>query len=93
VLPELYENGVMRMAGFFPSVPMQVSFDLQFMAVKGQWRLLAISVDVGSAATLAPTAAIASTPAVATSPDIQRALPVHPPQSSAEPAVDVGHPK
>jgi hypothetical protein len=95
VLPELYENGVMRMAGFFPSVPMQVSFDLQFMAVRGQWRLLAISVDVGSAATLAPTAAVTPTPAVtptlapSPSPDIQRAIPAHTPEASAAPKVDL----
>ena len=54
VLPELYANGVMRMAGFFPSVPMQVYFDLQFKAVEGQWRLLAVSVNVGSATPAAP---------------------------------------
>jgi hypothetical protein len=48
ILPELYENGVMRMAGFFPSVPMQVYFDLQFVSVQGQWRLIAIAVNVGS---------------------------------------------
>jgi hypothetical protein len=46
VLPEMYSNGVMRMAGFFPSVPMQLYFDLQFKAVEGRWRLLAIAVDV-----------------------------------------------
>ena len=57
VLPSLYSNGVMRMAGFFPSAPMQVSFDLQYMAVQGQWRLLAIAVDVGSATPAAPVEA------------------------------------
>ena len=54
ILPSLYSNGVMRMAGFFPSAPMQVSFDLQYMAVQGQWRLLGIAVDVGSATPPAP---------------------------------------
>ena len=61
-LPELYSNGVMRIAGFFPSVPMQVYFDLQFIPVQGQWRLVAVGVDVGvpmapSAPTSQPTAA------------------------------------
>jgi hypothetical protein len=46
VMPELYQNGVMRMAGFFPSVPIQVYFDLQFILVQGQWKLLAIAVNV-----------------------------------------------
>lgn len=54
VLPELYSNGVMRMAGFFPSVPMQVYFDLQFIPVQGQWRLLAIGVNIGSPVSAAP---------------------------------------
>ena len=54
VLPVIYSNGVMRMAGFFPSAPMQVSFELQFIAVQGQWRLLGIGVDVGSATPPAP---------------------------------------
>ena len=46
VMPELYQNGVMRMAGFFPSVPIQVYFDLQFMPVQGQWKLLALAVNI-----------------------------------------------
>ena len=69
-LPELYSNGVMRIAGFFPSVPMQVYFDLQFIPVQGQWRVVAISVDVGSATPAAPSppAAAPSPPAAALSP-------------------------
>jgi hypothetical protein len=54
ILPEVYENGVMRMGGFFPSVPMQVYFDLQFFPVQGQWKLLAIGVNVGSPISAAP---------------------------------------
>lgn len=55
ILPELYSNGTMRMAGFFPSVPMQVYFELQFAPVDGRWRIVAISVDVGSSTLAAPT--------------------------------------
>jgi hypothetical protein len=55
VLPELYSNGVMRMAGFFPSVPMQVYFDLQFAPVQGQWRLIGIAVDIGGSTPAAPS--------------------------------------
>ena len=61
VLPELYANGVMRMAGFFPSVPLQVYFDLQFIPVQGQWRLLSIAVDVGTATQTAPVTTTGST--------------------------------
>jgi hypothetical protein len=55
VLPEIEANGMMRMAGFFPSVPSQVNFDLLFAPVEGQWRLFGISVKVGSSAPSAPT--------------------------------------
>jgi len=55
VLPEIYSNGVMRMAGFFPSVPMQVYFELQFAPVQGQWRIVALAVNVGGSSPAAPT--------------------------------------
>lgn len=63
VMPEIYSNGVMRMAGFFPSVPMQVYFDVQFIPVQGQWRLVAISVDVGNSTPAAPS--VVRSPALA----------------------------
>jgi hypothetical protein len=55
LLPVVYSNGTLRMAGFFPSVPIQVYFDLQFAPVQGQWRLVAIAVDVGGTTPVAPT--------------------------------------
>jgi hypothetical protein len=55
LLPEIEANGMMRMTGFFPSVPSQVNFDLLFAPVEGQWRLFGISVKVGSSAPVAPT--------------------------------------
>jgi hypothetical protein len=39
LLPQIEANGLMHMAGFFPSVPTQVNFDLLFAPVNGQWRL------------------------------------------------------
>jgi hypothetical protein len=54
LLPQIEANGLMRMAGFFPSVPTQVNFDLSFAPVNGQWRLFGISVGVGSSAPAAP---------------------------------------
>jgi hypothetical protein len=44
----------MHMAGFFPSVPTQVNFDLSFAPVNGQWRLFGISVSIGQSAPAAP---------------------------------------
>jgi hypothetical protein len=54
VLPEIGQNGMMRMVGFFPSVPSQVNFELVFAPVDGQWRLFGISVNVGSSTPAAP---------------------------------------
>jgi hypothetical protein len=65
LLPQIEANGLMRMAGLFPSVPSQVNFELAFAPVNGQWRLFGISVSIGSAAPTAPPApeAAAATPA------------------------------
>src|SRR5258707_7195564 len=38
LLPQIEPNGMMRMAGFFPSVPTQVNFELVFAPVGGRWR-------------------------------------------------------
>lgn len=54
LLPQIEANGLMHMAGFFPSVPSQVNFDLSFAPVNGQWRLFGVSVGVGSSAPVAP---------------------------------------
>jgi cell division septation protein DedD len=96
-LPQLYSNGVMRIAGFFPSVPMQVYFDLQFIPVQGQWRLVAVAVDVGvpmapSAPTPQPTAAkpAAAKPAAAESTAAEStATPTPTPAATQSPAVEV----
>jgi len=54
LLPQIEANGLMHMAGFFPSVPTQVNFDLAFAPVNGQWRLFGISVSIGQTAPAAP---------------------------------------
>lgn len=54
LLPQIEANGLMRMAGFFPSVPTQVNFDLAFAPVNGQWRLFGLSVSIGQTAPAAP---------------------------------------
>jgi hypothetical protein len=89
VLPEIYSNGVMRMAGFFPSVPMQVYFEVQFAPVEGQWRIIAMAVNVGNAIPAAPTPnpALASshspTPAAKPAPSQPAAAKPAPSQSAA----------
>lgn len=58
LLPQIEASGLLHMAGFFPSVPTQVNFDLSFAPVNGQWRLFGISVGVGSSAPAAPAPAL-----------------------------------
>lgn len=57
LLPQIEANGMMHMAGFFPSVPSQVNFELLFSPVDGQWRLFGISVNVGPSGPVAPDTA------------------------------------
>jgi hypothetical protein len=64
LLPQIEANGMMRMAGIFPSVPSQVNFELLFAPVDGQWRLFGLSVNIGQSAPVAPAPpAQAKTPA------------------------------
>ena len=60
LLPQIEANGMMRMAGFFPSVPTQVNFELTYAPVNGQWRLFGISVNLGSSAPVPPPPPAAS---------------------------------
>jgi hypothetical protein len=62
VLPQIEPNGMMHMAGFFPSVPTQVNFELAFAPVNRQWRLFGISVALGQAGPMAPQAPAAAPP-------------------------------
>jgi hypothetical protein len=43
--PSIDERGRLRLAGFFPSQPEQVNFDLAFEMVEGEWRLFGIGVN------------------------------------------------
>jgi hypothetical protein len=42
--PHLEASGMLRLTGAFPTRPLQISFDLLFENVGGQWRLFGISV-------------------------------------------------
>jgi len=56
LLPQIEPNGLLHMAGFFPSVPSQVNFELMFAPVEGQWRVFGVSLSVGQSAPVAPAA-------------------------------------
>jgi hypothetical protein len=62
LLPQIEANGLMHMAGFFPSVPTQVNFELAYAPVGGRWRLFALSVSFGQAAPAAPQPPPAAAP-------------------------------
>lgn len=54
LLPQIEANGLLHMAGFFPSVPSQVNFELLFAPVDGRWKPFGLSVNVGSSTPVAP---------------------------------------
>lgn len=54
LLPQIEPNGMLHMTGFFPSVPMQVNFELLYAPVDRQWKLFGISVNVGRGGPQAP---------------------------------------
>jgi hypothetical protein len=54
LLPQIEANGLLHMAGFFPSVPTQVNFDMLYAPVDGRWRLFGLSISFGQAAPAAP---------------------------------------
>ena len=62
LLPQIEPNGMMHMAGSFPSIPSPVDFELVFASVNGQWRLFGISVSIGHTAST-PAAQAGSPPA------------------------------
>jgi hypothetical protein len=79
LLPQIESNGMMHMAGFFPSVPSQVNFELLYAPVESQWRVFGISVSIGQAGPVAPQAP--SSPAANQPP-----TPAKPPGANQQPA-------
>lgn len=54
LLPTIGANGMMRMAGFFPSVPTQINFELLYAPVESRWRLFGIGLNIGQSGPTAP---------------------------------------
>ncbi len=59
LLPQIEPNGMLHMAGFFPSVPMQVNFELLFEPSNRQWKIYGVSVNLTSGAPQAPDTPVA----------------------------------
>jgi len=43
-LPVLDQRGFLRLAGYFPTRPQQITFDLFFQNVANQWRLFGVAI-------------------------------------------------
>jgi hypothetical protein len=71
LLPQIEANGLLRMAGFFPSVPTQVNFELLYAPVGGRWRVFGLSVSFGQAAPAAPQPPPAAAPPQGKAPQAQ----------------------
>jgi hypothetical protein len=56
LLPRIEPSGMLHMAGFFPSVPVQVNFELLFAPVDRKWKLFGISVNIAKNGPQAPDA-------------------------------------
>lgn len=54
LMPQIEPNGMLHMAGYFPSLPLQVDFELLFAPVERQWRLFGISVNLSKGGLQAP---------------------------------------
>jgi hypothetical protein len=61
LLPQIETNGMLHMAGFFPSVPMQVNFELLFAPAQGQWKVFGLSVNLSNGSPQAPDTPVAAT--------------------------------
>lgn len=44
IAPEVISNGMLRVAGYFPSMPEQIHFDFLFVQSNGSWKLFGIYV-------------------------------------------------
>jgi hypothetical protein len=62
LLPQIEPNGMLHMAGFFPSVPLQVNFKLLFEPVNRQWKIYGVSVNLTSGGPQAPETPAAEQP-------------------------------
>jgi len=80
LLPQIEASGMMHMAGFFPSVPLQVNFELMFAPVEGKWKLFGVALNLGQSGPTAPSA-----PPAAQSSDPRPAAAPAPPKTQVPP--------
>jgi hypothetical protein len=73
--PEMNEQGMIRVSGFFPTEPDRVIFDLIYQPVQEKWRLVGMAVDTSPAA---------GQPEAAAPPQVRSAPSADNPGSAAE---------
>ena len=56
VVPALDQSGMLHLAGYIPTRPQQINFDLVFQVVSNRWRLYSISIATPEAAPAQPPA-------------------------------------
>ena len=78
LLPQIEPNGMLHMAGFFPSAPLQVNFELMFEPVDRRWKVFGVAVNLTPGGPQAPSA-----PA----PDQPKSPPSGPPPEAPSAAV------
>ena len=75
-VPDITPQGMMHIAGFFPSAPVQINFEMLFAPVDGQWKLFGIAANLVSSSPVAP----------APPPPAASAKPAAPAQAAKKPA-------
>ena len=58
VVPALDQSGMLHLAGYIPTRPQQINFDLVFQVVGNRWRLYSISIATPEAAPAQPQAQV-----------------------------------
>lgn len=71
--PQIEANGMLHMAGFFPSAAMQLNFELAFAPFQREWRISGMSVRVGPSAPRAPDSPSPASPASSAEPPVSPA--------------------
>ncbi|MEO5756585.1 MAG: hypothetical protein ABIQ51_06985 [Mesorhizobium sp.] len=54
LLPQIEPSGMLHMAGFFPSAPLQINFELLFEPVNRQWKIFGVAVNLTPGGPRAP---------------------------------------
>ncbi len=53
-LPQIESNGMMRIAGYFPSAPSQINFEMLFAPENGEWHIFGLGVSQSRSGPKAP---------------------------------------